>query len=96
MPVTSTTYEDVSFSIHQIKKNNDVMYIVANENDTWDSVAKEMSVSKRKLVKYNETTSSIPVLPGDIIYLEKKRKKADRCMNGFCFHIKTILFFESF
>lgn len=78
MPATNTTYEDVSLSIHQIKKNNEVMYIVANENDTWDSVAKEMSVSKRKLVKYNETTSSIPVLPGDIIYLEKKRKKADR------------------
>ncbi len=72
------TYEDVSFSTHQIKKNNNVMYIIANEHDTWESIAKEMSVSKRKLVKYNETTASIPLLAGDIIYLEKKRKRADR------------------
>ncbi|MCM1313443.1 MAG: glucosaminidase domain-containing protein [Bacteroides sp.] len=78
MRAVTSTYEEVSFSAHQINKNNGVMYIVAKEYDTWESVAKEMSVSKRKLVRYNETSSSIPLLAGDIVYLEKKRKKADK------------------
>ncbi len=71
-------YEDVVFNAHRIQKNNGVMYVVAGETDTWESIAREMSVPKRKLLKYNEADESMPLAVGSFVYMEKKKKKADR------------------
>lgn len=69
---------DVKLFIHMIESNNDVLCIRAKDNDTWDSLAKEFSISKRKLLKYNDTIETLSIVPGEIIYLEKKQKKASK------------------
>ena len=43
-------------------------------------------MSQRKLLKYNDAIESIVILPGDIIYLEKKQKKASKVYKKKSWH----------
>lgn len=56
--------------------------IIAINGDTWESVARETGVSKRKLLKYNERMKGDRLSSGDIVYLEKKPTKADKKLKG--------------
>ena len=53
-----------------------LLYVVANTGDTFKSLSKELGVSRRKLIKYNDLYKDYNIKAGDIIYLEKKRSKA--------------------
>ncbi|MEG1726235.1 MAG: glucosaminidase domain-containing protein [Anaerovoracaceae bacterium] len=77
---------------HIIKKNNDNYYLIAHFGDTFKTLEKETGVSWRKIVRYNELDKDYIIAEGDILYLEKKRTKADKAYKG-CPH--TILVGES-
>lgn len=77
---------DVVLNVHPIHKNNDVLCIVANVNDTWESLAREMAISKNKLIKYNEAYDGMPITPGEFIYLGKKQSKAAKQYGGEYWH----------
>ena len=66
-----------------IYKSNELLYIIARPGDTFEALSKEVGVSKRKLIKYNELHKGYSIEEGDIIYLEKKRSKA---MKEYRFH----------
>ncbi|MBQ9285921.1 MAG: glucosaminidase domain-containing protein [Bacteroidaceae bacterium] len=70
------------FSQHIVYRVNKTYMIIANATDTWEKVARETGVSKRKLMKYNERLKNSPLATGDIVYLEKKRSKADKSLKG--------------
>ncbi|MGL4293211.1 MAG: glucosaminidase domain-containing protein [Bacteroidales bacterium] len=59
---------------HQVYITNDLLYIVARENDTYDLIAKELDFSEKKLRSYNELPADFPLEKGDIIFLKKKKK----------------------
>ena len=61
-----------------IYRANGLLYVVANSGDTFKSLAKELGVSRRKLIKYNDLHKEYIIKQGDIIYLEKKNNKADK------------------
>ena len=63
---------------HPIYTSAGLYYIVANTGDTFKSLASETGVSRRKLVKYNDLYKDYNIKAGDVIYLEKKRKKAQK------------------
>lgn len=63
---------------HAVRMCNRNYYVVARSGDTFRSIAKEFDVSYRKLAKYNERGKDDVLRAGDIIYLEKKRTKADK------------------
>lgn len=63
---------------HPITRCNKNYYIVARNGDTFRSLAKETGISRRKLAKYNERGKNDVLRAGDIIYLEKKQKKASK------------------
>lgn len=63
---------------HPITRCNKNYYIVARKGDTFRSLAKETGISRRKLAKYNERDKNDRLQAGDIIYLEKKQKKASK------------------
>lgn len=63
---------------HRIYMNNKNYYFIAREGDTFKSIAKEVGESYRKLAKYNERDKHDVLHEGDIIYLKKKRTKADK------------------
>lgn len=67
---------------HNVYSCNKNYYIVARSGDTFKQISKEMGVSVRRLLNYNELDKSYKLQSGDIIYLEKKQKKADKSFKG--------------
>ena len=63
---------------HQPYIANGLVYIVARTGDTWKSISKEFDISKRKLRKYNDLYKGYELQEGDILYLEKKNRKAPK------------------
>lgn len=57
---------------------NDIVYIVARQGDTMLSIAKEFGISKRKLICYNDLYRGYVPVKGDIIYLARKHRKAQK------------------
>lgn len=63
---------------HLVYKNNENYYIIARKGDTFDLLAEETGVSARNIRKYNELPKDYVLQDGDILYLERKRKKAGK------------------
>ena len=63
---------------YQVYRTHGLIYVYAQENDDFDHIAANLGFSPRKLRKYNEVPEDFPLEKGDIIYLEKKKKKADK------------------
>lgn len=63
---------------HELMKANGLVYIVASDGDTFESLSTEFDISKRKLRKYNDLYKGYVIKGGDIMYLEKKNNKARR------------------
>lgn len=63
---------------HRILMNNGLYYIIAKAGDTFESLGRELDISPRKLIKYNELFKDYPIKAGDILYLSEKKKKADK------------------
>lgn len=59
-------------------RTHNLIYVVARENDSFGQIAADMGFSVKKLIKYNEVPEEYPLQKGDIVYLEKKKKKADK------------------
>lgn len=65
-------------TLHPIHIYNKNYYLAVRQGDTFRSIAKEVGISYRKLAKYNERDKDGILRSGDIIYLKKKQKKADK------------------
>ncbi|MDO5447255.1 MAG: glucosaminidase domain-containing protein [Prevotellaceae bacterium] len=65
-----------------IYKNNKNYYVLAKRGDTFRSLGKELDISYRKLARYNERDKKDVLSEGDVIYLEKKKAKADKKYKG--------------
>lgn len=62
---------------------NGLVYIVARSGDTFKTLGKELDMSSRKLRSYNELPKDYRFGGGEIIYLEKKNKRAQE---GYIIH----------
>ena len=63
---------------HQPYIANSLVYIVVRQGDTWKSTSKEFDISRKKLRKYNDLYKGYELKVGDILYLEKKNRRADK------------------
>ena len=63
---------------HQPYVSNELLYIVVRVGDTWKSISKEFDISQSKLRKYNDLYKGYNLKVGDILYLEKKKRKASK------------------
>ena len=63
---------------HQTYIANGLLYIVVRAGDSWKSISQEFDISQKKLRKYNDLYKEYALQVGDILYLEKKNKKADK------------------
>ncbi|MBQ8361792.1 MAG: glucosaminidase domain-containing protein [Bacteroidaceae bacterium] len=61
---------------HETFLANELLYIVARTGDTFDMLADEFGLSARKLRKYNDLYKGYTLQEGDIVYLEKKHRRA--------------------
>ncbi len=76
--VSTSSATSVTGSAHEVRMNNCNYYVIARKGDTFKSIAKEFELSYRKVAKYNERDKKDVLEEGDIVYLEKKRTKADK------------------
>lgn len=74
--------ESTFFANHIVYKNNGVYMIVANADDTWETIARETGVKPWKLLKYNDLPADYMLQTGDIVYLQKKKRRADKAFRG--------------
>ena len=63
---------------HQPYLANGLVYVIGRSGDTWKSLSKEFDISKRKLRKYNDLYKDYVIQDGNILYLEKKNRKAQK------------------
>ena len=71
----SPSYTTVKRTIY---RTNGLLYVYAIDNDSFDRIAASLGFKAKELIKYNEVPEDFPLQKGDIVYLEKKKKKADK------------------
>jgi GR25 family glycosyltransferase involved in LPS biosynthesis len=64
-----------SESGRKVYENCGVPFIFAKKEDTWISIAKEFSIFSFQVFRQNDMQESDAIIPGQIIYLESKKKK---------------------
>ena len=74
---------NVESGYSRIFVRNRIYYIVVKEGDTFQSLLEEFQLLKFELQKYNELPEDFSIIPGQILYLQPKRNKADV---GFNYH----------
>lgn len=62
---------------HTPYKTGGLVYVIAKRGDTYEAIAKEFGFSAKDLCKYNEVPEDFPLNEGDLVYFQKKKKKAD-------------------
>lgn len=63
---------------HQTYIANGLVYIVVRAGDSWKSISKELDISQKKLRKYNDLYKGYALQVGDVLYLERKNRKAGK------------------
>jgi len=64
--------------LRNIYKTYNLIYVIAKTDDSFDQIAYDTGFKVKNLTKYNEVPEDFPLKQGDIVYLEKKKKKADK------------------
>ena len=77
---------EVSERLHPIYKYNKNYYVIARAGDTFKSIGKEINISYKKIAKYNERDRDDKLVPGEVIFLKEKQKRADKAFKNR-FHI---------
>ncbi len=73
--------EQYEFTINlrsrEIRKNNRIDYIIAEEGDTYPDLAREFDLMPWEIYRYNEVSRTAEPEPGQIVYLQPKRNRAE-------------------
>ena len=79
-PEPSKRYEPINWRRRILQVNN-VHYITAQANDTYDFISYDTRLKSKKLLKYNEVEKGHNLKEGDIVFLQSKKKYADKGNN---------------
>lgn len=66
------TYSHTPFKTHNL------VYVIAQQGDTYAAIAQEFNFKEKDLLKWNEVPKGFPLKEGDLVYFEKKKSKADK------------------
>ena len=61
-----------------VYKTFGLIYVIADSNDSFDDVAYDLDFKVKDILKYNDAPAGFPLQKGDIVYLQKKKSKADK------------------
>jgi len=78
------TFGDVMARAPRIQENNRIQYIIVKDGDTREKLENEFQLLKWELARYNDLKDNFTPVPGQMLYLEPKR---DRAETGLEFHI---------
>lgn len=71
------TFGDVMARVPGTKENNKSQYIIVRDGDTREKIEEKYQLLRWELPKYNELKSDFKPVPGQILYLQPKRDKAE-------------------
>jgi LysM repeat protein len=76
--VPKTDFKPVSVSETErlIYENEGVRYVLAMKGDSFEKIAHEFGVYTWQIRKYNDADKKTPIRSGDMVYIEKKNRKA--------------------
>ena len=89
LPKKDAEYVPVMPTRHSVRMVNGIQCVTARAGDTWDALAKELKVSKKKLLKFNEVDEDFAPQPEMNIFLDKKAKKADAQYKDYWHKVKA-------
>jgi LysM repeat protein len=69
--------EFVVSRVPRIRENNRIQYIIVRDGDTRESLEKEFGLLRWELPRYNELENDFIPVPGQMLYLQPKREKAE-------------------
>ncbi len=67
---------------------NSNFYVIAQQGDSYESIAKEMKMKERKLRKYNEVDETAVLAVGDIVYFKPKQYESHKMYRGYLHIVK--------
>lgn len=59
-------------------KTHNLVYVIAEDGDTYEAIALEFGFKPKDLYKHNEVPEGFPLKKGDLVYFQKKKSKADK------------------
>lgn len=71
------TFGAVMARVPRIMERNRVQYIIVKEGETREKIEADFNLLRWELPRYNELDDNFRVSPGQILYLEPKREKAE-------------------
>ena len=67
----------VAARVPRVKENNKLKYIIVKDGDTREKLEEEFQLLHWELAKYNELSNDFTLSPGQILYLQPKKEKAE-------------------
>ncbi len=73
----SVTFAAVLARVPSIREKNKIQYIIVSEGDTREKLENEFQLLRWELPRYNELREDFVPVPGQILYLQSKRDRAE-------------------
>lgn len=73
-----TPYVDYPFTEREVYVNNNTLFILAEEGDTYAKIARDVQLPEKKIKKFNDLTGAAKPIPGEVVYIEKKAKSGEQ------------------
>ncbi|MDD2491191.1 MAG: glucosaminidase domain-containing protein [Bacteroidales bacterium] len=73
---SGTSLYQISLS-RKILEKNGVPYVISAEGESWESLASDFKLFKRELQRFNDAERGSSLIPGSIVYLEGKKRRAE-------------------
>jgi len=67
----------VAARVPRVMENNKLRYIVVRDGDTREKLEEEFQLLRWELSRYNELSNDFKITPGQILYLQPKKEKAE-------------------
>ena len=62
----------------EIRTTNGVAWILARDGDTYASLAKEFSLFRSEILRFNDRSRNTALRPGEVVYVEAKKRESAR------------------
>ncbi len=67
-----TAYTGYPFTEREVYVNNNILFVIAEEGDTYAKIARDVQLPEKKIKKFNDLTGAAKPHTGEVVYIEKK------------------------
>lgn len=83
--VTASLNDGIIVKAPRVMVNNRIEYIIVKDGDTREELEEQFNLLRWELSRYNELENDFRLSPGQILYLQPKRDKADAGKENYVF-----------